>query len=219
MARLDFRVFLGRSLPIPRRRVSHPLRVLQRGTAEQMYAANSREGLRRFTTSEMMYHSCLACLEIYRRPAVSSKNRAGAARRRIWRVVEIDEGGSAIGDEGDVRGREDLDAVGVMAVAGAAGQTAGSAGLVGGAVAPGSAAGRCSGRPLGRVRAVRAALPLDDALLGLAGPLRTAVRVRAGGAGRAGVGVRIAVLLLGGPHPGLRIVADHVVARRLRIRG
>lgn len=35
----------------------------------------------------------------------------------------------------------DLDAVGVMAVAGAAGQTTGSGGLVGGAVAPGAAAG------------------------------------------------------------------------------
>jgi hypothetical protein len=107
-----------------------------------------------------------------------------------------------------------LDAVGVMAVAGAAGQTTGSSGLVRGAIAPGAAAGRCPGRPLGRVRAVRAGLPLDDALLTLGGPLRTAIRVRAGGAGRAAVGVRITVLLLGGPHPGVRIVADHVVARR-----
>lgn len=104
-----------------------------------------------------------------------------------------------------------------MAVTGAARQTTGSGGLVGGAIAAGAAAGRRPGRPLGRVRAVRAAIPLDDALLGVAGPLRTAaVRVRGGAAG---VGVRIAVLLLGGPHPGLRIVADHVVPRRLRIRG
>jgi len=117
------------------------------------------------------------------------------------------------------RGAGDLDAIGVMAVTGAAGQTTGSSGLVRGTVAPGTAAGRCSGRPLGRVRAIRAALPLDDALLGVGIPLRTAaVRIR-GGAARAGVGVRIAVLLLGGPHPGLRIVADHVVTRRLRIRG
>ncbi|CAL1687177.1 unnamed protein product [Lasius platythorax] len=114
--------------------------------------------------------------------------------------------------------RGNLDSIGVMTIAGAAGQTTGSAGLVGGAVAPRTAAGRCSGRPLGRVRAVRAALSLDDALLGAS--LRTAaVRIRAGRAARAGVGVRIAVLLLGRPHPGVRIVADHVVARRLRIRG
>jgi len=106
-----------------------------------------------------------------------------------------------------------------MAVAGAAGQTTGSGGFVGGAIAPGAAAGRCPGRSLGRVRAVRTALSLDGTLLGVRGPLRTAVRIRAGGAGRAGVGVRIVVLLLGGPQPGLRIVADHVVARRLRIRG
>lgn len=116
--------------------------------------------------------------------------------------------------------RGNLDSIGVMAVAGTARQTTGSGGLVGGTVAPGAAAGRCSGRPLGRVRAVRAALPLDDALLGVVGSLRTAaVRIRAGRAGRAGVGIRIAVLLLGRPHPGFRIVADHVVARRLRIRG
>lgn len=82
-----------------------------------------------------------------------------------------------------------LDAVGVMAVTGAARQTTGSGGLVGGAVAAGTAAGRRPGRPLGRVRAVRAALLLDDVLLGVAGPLRTAaVRVR-GGAARVGVGV------------------------------
>lgn len=144
--------------------------------------------------------------------SVPSEDRPGA--RRIRKVVEIDESGRRDRHEGD------LDAVGVMAVAGAARQTTGSSGLVGGAIAPGTAAGRCPARPLGRVRAVRAALPLDDALLGLSGPLRTAaVRVRAGGAGRAAVGVRIAVLLLGGPHPGVRIVADHVVARRLRIRG
>lgn len=119
------------------------------------------------------------------------------------------------------RGGGILDPVGVMAVRGAAGQTTGSGGLVGRAIAPGTAAGRCSGRPLGRVRAVRAALSLDDAFLGIAAPLGTAavraVRIRAGRAGR--VGVRIAVLLLGRPHPGFRIVADHVVARRLRIRG
>lgn len=119
----------------------------------------------------------------------------------------------------EVQTEEILDTVGVVAVRGAAGQTAGSARLVGGAVAPGTAAGRRPARSLGRVRAVRAALSLDDVLLGVAAPLRTAaVRVR-GGAARAGVGVRIAVLLLGGPHPGLRIVADHVVARCLRIRG
>lgn len=113
----------------------------------------------------------------------------------------------------------DLDAIGVMAVTGAAGQTTGSSGLVRGAVAPGAAAGRCPGRSLGRVRAVRTALPLDDTLLSVAVPLRTAaVRIR-GGTARAAVGVRIAVLLLGGPHPGLRIVADHVVTRRLRIWG
>lgn len=100
-----------------------------------------------------------------------------------------------------------------MAVAGAAGQTTGTGGLVRGAVAPRTAAGRCSGRSLGRIRAVRAALPLDDALLGVAAPLGTAaVRIRAGRAAR--VVVRIAVLLLGRPHPGFRIVADHVVARR-----
>lgn len=105
-----------------------------------------------------------------------------------------------------------------MAVAGAARQTTGTGGLVRGAVAPRTAAGRCSGRSLGRIRAVRAALPLDDALLGVAAPLGTAaVRIRAGRAAR--VVVRIAVLLLGRPHPGFRIVADHVVARRLRIRG
>lgn len=105
-----------------------------------------------------------------------------------------------------------------MAVAGTAGQTTGSARLVGRMVAPGAATGRCSSRPLGRVRAVWPAVPLDDALLGVAGPLRTAaVRIRR--AGRAGVGVRITVLLLGLPHPGVRIVADHVVTRRLRIRG
>lgn len=112
-----------------------------------------------------------------------------------------------------------LDAIGVMAVTGAARQTTGSGGLVGGAVAAGAAAGRRPGGPLGRVRAVRAALPLDDALLGVAGPLRLTTAVRVRGAARVGVGVRIAVLLLGGPQPGLRVVADHVVPRRLRIRG
>lgn len=121
----------------------------------------------------------------------------------------------------DRRGRRGggiLDPVGVMAVGGAARQTTGRGGLVGRAVASGAAAGRCSGRPLGRVRAVRAALSLDDAFLGIVAPLGTAaVRIRVGRAGR--VGVRIAVLLLGLPHPGFRIVADHVVARRLRIRG
>lgn len=158
----------------------------------------------------------------YRRPArrVSvTVRKIDPVRGEPGKVVEIDESGRRDRREGgNVPG--DLDAVGVMTVAGAAGQTTGSGGLVGGAIAPGATAGRCPGRSLGRVRAVRAALPLDDALLGLGGPLRTAaVRVRAGGAARAGVGVRIAVLLLGGPHPAVRIVADHVVARRLRIRG
>lgn len=111
-----------------------------------------------------------------------------------------------------------LDPIRVMAVAGAAGQTTGSAGLVGRAIAPGAAAGRRSSRSFGRVRAVRTALSLDDAFLSIVAPLGTAaVRIRAGRAGR--VGVRIAVLLLGRPHSGFRIVADHVVARRLRIWG
>lgn len=105
-----------------------------------------------------------------------------------------------------------------MAVGSAAGKTTGSGGLVGRAIAPGAAAGRCSSRPFGRVRAVRTALSLDDAFLSITAPLGTAaVRIRAGRAGR--VGVRIAVLLLGCSHSGFRIVADHVVARRLQIRG
>lgn len=134
----------------------------------------------------------------------------------ISKVVGIDEDGNAI--DGGGEGRVILDSIRVMAIAGAAGQTTGTGRLVRGAIASGTAAGRCPGRSLGRIRAVRTALPLDDALLGVAAPLGTAaVRIRTGRAAR--VGVRIAVLLLGRPHPGFRIVADHVMARRLRIRG
>lgn len=110
-----------------------------------------------------------------------------------------------------------LDTVGEMAVSGAAWQTAGSVGLVGGMIASRSAATRCPGRSLGRVRSVGAALPLVDALLAVARLVRAAtVRIRRGGGRRrAGVGVGIAVLLLSRPHPDFRIVTDHVMPRRL----
>lgn len=183
------------------------LRVPQRDTTNRC-ATNSR------SASEMMYHSRVTrwdTTDPWCRFSTIEKSRGA---EDIYRESSRSMRAEARSARGGCAG--DLDAVGIMAVAGAAGQTTGSGGLVGGAIAPGTAAGWCPGRPLGRVRAIRAALPLDDALLG--GPLRTAaVRVRR--AGRAGVGVRIAVLLLGGPHPGFRIVTDQIVARRLRIRG
>lgn len=108
---------------------------------------------------------------------------------------------------------DELDTVGVVTITGAPGKTTGSVGLVGGSVAAGSSAGRGRRCSVGRVRSVRAALPLGNALGAVAGALRTTVRVRR--RGTRVVEVTVAVLLLGGPQSGGRIVADHVMPGRL----
>lgn len=113
-------------------------------------------------------------------------------------------------------GVKKLDAVWEVAIWGSSGQTTGTVSLIGGVVSSRAAAGWRAWWPFRGVRPMRSTVSLDNIFGSVRSALRTTIRIRRiAGATVVGVGVGVAVLLLGGSHSRWWIITDHVVSRRL----